>query len=321
MIVSGDGQVGYVGLELRDPLVVRALDDKGKPIKGQIVSFVVVRGGGTMFAGVSITNNDGLAQDFLTLGPTSLDNVVEARAVDPTTGEKLIFARFTARSVVNFALDFNDDYVTVPDHTDLDLSATWTIEAWVKPHNLSFPQHIVSKWNGGGDASYVLEISTAGGLRSAIHDDVNPTQVVESFGSLAANAWQHVAITLDNGTLRLYIGGALDRTFTGSQTPMNSTRPVSFGREGPPFGDWRYDGQIDEVRIWNIARTGPEIADYVDVRLGGSEAGLVGYWRFDEGDGDFIGDSTARGHDGVGGNGIGRDSYDPQWTTDAAPIR
>jgi alpha-tubulin suppressor-like RCC1 family protein len=101
-IVSGDGQAGPAGQELPDPLVVRALDDKGRPVKSQIVNFVVLVGGGSMFAGTSITDNDGLAQDFWTLGPELGENIVEARAVDPTTGEKLIFARFTATAVFGF---------------------------------------------------------------------------------------------------------------------------------------------------------------------------------------------------------------------------
>ncbi len=52
-----------------------------------------------MFAGVRVTNKDGLAQDYWTLGPEAGENVVEVRAVDPTTGEKQVFAQFTATGV------------------------------------------------------------------------------------------------------------------------------------------------------------------------------------------------------------------------------
>ena len=110
VIVSGQGQTGPVGAELPDPLVVRANDQKDKPLKGQLVNFVVVQGGGRMFAGSSITNTDGLAQDFLTLGPAAGQNVVEVRAVDPGTGEKLVFAQFTATAVAPSAVTrFTDE--------------------------------------------------------------------------------------------------------------------------------------------------------------------------------------------------------------------
>ena len=110
IIVSGQGQSGPVGTELPDPLVVRATGDKDKPLKGQLVNFVVVQGGGHMFAGSSLTNTDGLAQDFLTLGPAAGQNVVEVRAVDPATGEKLVFAQFTATGIAPSAITrFTDE--------------------------------------------------------------------------------------------------------------------------------------------------------------------------------------------------------------------
>jgi hypothetical protein len=95
-IVSGDGQTGLVGQELTNPLVVRALDGTGKAVKKELVNFVVTAGGGSMFAGASITDNDGLAQDYLTLGTEPGENVVQVRAVNPTTGQKHVYATFTA---------------------------------------------------------------------------------------------------------------------------------------------------------------------------------------------------------------------------------
>ncbi len=44
----------------------------------------------------------------------------------------------------------------------------------------------------------------------------------------------------------------------------------------------RFHGEIDEVRIWDIARSQAEITANKDVRLSGDEEGLTGYWRFDD---------------------------------------
>jgi hypothetical protein len=96
-IVSGDLQVAPVGTELPDPLVVRVLDDRGRPVRGQIINFRVVSGGGSVFAGSAETNGDGEARERWTLGPTPRDTQrVEARAVDPATGQALTFAVFRA---------------------------------------------------------------------------------------------------------------------------------------------------------------------------------------------------------------------------------
>lgn len=48
-----------------------------------------------MYAGASLTNKDGIAQEWFTLGPSG-PQVVEVRAVDPTSGAKQLFATFNA---------------------------------------------------------------------------------------------------------------------------------------------------------------------------------------------------------------------------------
>src|SRR5437764_12036625 len=96
-IVSGDGQSGPVGTELPNALVVRVLDEPGQGRAGQVVNFRVTGGGGSVFAGASVTNNSGIAQERWTLGTNTADaQRLEARAVDNVTGEALTFAVFTA---------------------------------------------------------------------------------------------------------------------------------------------------------------------------------------------------------------------------------
>lgn len=216
----------------------------------------------------------------------------------------------------SFALSFDglQQHTFTPDASDLDLSTTWTLEAWINPSdvNRSAFQHVISKWAGGGDASYTLEVHE-GRLRSGIHNGIDPTQAVESLALLRNDVWQHVAITLDNGTLRLFIDGELDRTVTGSQTPMNSTRPLSLGREGPPFNGWHYAGLIDEVRIWKVARSPKEIARDMNKRPSGRPDGLVAYWRMKEGSGQIAADETGNGHDMQLGDTPEADAADPIW--------
>ena len=100
VVVSGDAQRGAVGVELAAPLVVKAVKANGNPLPLQIVNFHVVSGGGSVFAGSSITDAHGVAQEYWTLGTAPGPNVLEVRAVDPTTGEKQTFATFTATGMV-----------------------------------------------------------------------------------------------------------------------------------------------------------------------------------------------------------------------------
>jgi hypothetical protein len=99
-IVSGQGQSGPVAQELPNPIVARVLNSGGNPVSGQIVNFRVVKGDGTVFAGAAITNAEGMVQERWTLGKSIADSqVVEARAIDASTGTALVFGRFVATAV------------------------------------------------------------------------------------------------------------------------------------------------------------------------------------------------------------------------------
>jgi alpha-tubulin suppressor-like RCC1 family protein len=100
VIVSGDGQTATVGTELSAPVVVRVTDDAGTPVPGQLINFRVVSGNGSVFAGSSLTNAAGEARERWTLGTIVADDQkLEARAVDPTSGEAIVFATFHATAV------------------------------------------------------------------------------------------------------------------------------------------------------------------------------------------------------------------------------
>jgi hypothetical protein len=95
VIVGGNNQSGAAGAELPQPLVLRIEDPDGNPVAGQIINWTVVSGGGAMFSGVTVTGASGTTLDYWTLGATGAQRV-EARAVDSTTGEAIVFAAFEA---------------------------------------------------------------------------------------------------------------------------------------------------------------------------------------------------------------------------------
>jgi hypothetical protein len=97
LVVSGDLQTAPAGEELAQPLVARVVDDRNRPVKNQLVNFVVISGGGSVFAGAALTNADGEARERWRLGTVAGDTQrVEARAVDPSTGAPIVFATFRA---------------------------------------------------------------------------------------------------------------------------------------------------------------------------------------------------------------------------------
>ena len=97
LILSGEDQTGSVGAELSTPLTVRVVDASGAAIGGQIVNFRVIAGNGKVFAGAAVTDAQGRAAERWTLGTVAAESQrIEARAVNPATGDPLVFAVFNA---------------------------------------------------------------------------------------------------------------------------------------------------------------------------------------------------------------------------------
>jgi uncharacterized protein YjdB len=97
-ILSGDNQTGEVETELPEPLTIlleESVRNKTKPVAGTLVNFVITQGGGSVYAGAALTDADGRAAEYWTLGPTPGTNRLEARAVTGM-GEKLVYDVFTA---------------------------------------------------------------------------------------------------------------------------------------------------------------------------------------------------------------------------------
>jgi hypothetical protein len=111
---------------------------------------------------------------------------------------------------------------------------------------------------------------------------------------ITQDSWFHVAATYDGGMVHAFINGVEK----GSKTPSGTLATTSTTLNvGSATNRNYFNGMIDEVRIWNVARSGTQIAQNMSVRLAGTEAGLVGYWRFDEGTGTTARDASGRGHD------------------------
>lgn len=99
LIVAGNDQSGIAGDELSDAVIVQVVDSMNEPVPGQIVNFRVTAGGGSVFAGVAMTDANGLARERWTLGTVAGPQKLEARAVDSNTGAALVFASFTATAL------------------------------------------------------------------------------------------------------------------------------------------------------------------------------------------------------------------------------
>jgi hypothetical protein len=211
---------------------------------------------------------------------------------------------------VNYAIQFDgaDDYVSIPDNNSLDVTTNYTIEAWIRPSSFASLSGIVSKYQNSGSYGYFLRLTNNGSSSTGItFDEMNTAN-----GLLTANTWYHIAAVNNNGTRIVYINGvSVGLTGTAASISANSD-PVRIGSD---YSSRYFSGNIDEVRIWNVARTAAQITDNKNVELTGNEPGIVAYYKMSNGSDITLSDNKVSGtaYAGTLNNG-------PVWVTSDAPI-
>jgi hypothetical protein len=98
-VVAGGQQRAPAGTELPHPVVVKVTDAHGVAVPNQIINFVVISGAGSVFAGTARTNAQGEAKERWTLGTVAGEQVIEARAVDQSSGDPIVFGTITATAL------------------------------------------------------------------------------------------------------------------------------------------------------------------------------------------------------------------------------
>jgi hypothetical protein len=170
----------------------------------------------------------------------------------------------------------------------------WTLEAWVKPADALggagvLVRRAVANLAGGGYAlNYTAGVETNGngGLRlyAGFTRPSGAAYIVRG-GIAPPGEWTHVAASYHSisRTLSLYTNGALavaTNFSLVSAPPVDGPGGETFLRIGEDLA-----GEIDEVRIWDRARAPAEIlANINHVVTGNDYAGLVHYFRFDDGE-------------------------------------
>ncbi len=213
-----------------------------------------------------------------------------------------------------FGLDFDgvDDYVAIADDPSLTMTNTMTMEAWINPDASANANRMIINKEG----EYEVALFSDDKIYWAFAN-TDPGWTWHDTGYTVTNGeWTHIAVVYDNGTVKTFVNGNVVDVYDGSGS-IGDSYPVLNelrigGRSNVPAGKF-FDGQIDDVRIWNTARTQGDIQSNLDAVLTGGEAGLAGHWSFSEGTGSATADSTATGNDGTLVDG-GAGTVGPQWT-------
>jgi hypothetical protein len=169
----------------------------------------------------------------------------------------------TATAKFGNALSFNgtSNYVSIPDASSLDLTTGMTLEAWVRPSNLTGWKTVMVK-ERSTSFTYALSANnnntTVANQRPDARVRTNgSTKTITGTSKLALNTWTHIATTYDGATFKLFINGVQVQSSAVTGLITTTTNPLDIG--GSPVLGQYFTGQIDEVRIYNRALTTTEI--------------------------------------------------------------
>ncbi|MCE3076330.1 LamG-like jellyroll fold domain-containing protein [Chryseobacterium gwangjuense] len=187
------------------------------------------------------------------------------------------------------ALNFDgvNDYIQTNFPGVLGTTAR-TVEAWVKTSTAA-GEMLIADWgsdttNGqrftvrlvaltGGNYSVRVEVKGGGLNGTAVVNDGN---------------WHHIAVTYDNSLssnqYKIYVDGVLNVQGGVGLTAntVSSTNLIIGRRIVASFGGY-FNGTIDDVRIWNVARTQANIQSSMNLEFCTAPSNLVAYYKMNDG--------------------------------------
>lgn len=204
------------------------------------------------------------------------------------------------------ALDFDGtNDVNISESDELDLNSTITVMAWVRRDNTGDHDAIFSKRNTFSAASpgYGLTLDSSGPARVEVSDGTTEYDFY-STKNIDSN-WHHITAIIDKNIAsnnKIYVDGVMDLdtgSNWGSVTGGIYSNAIS-ERVGLVQDDtFRMDGLIDDVKIYNYARTPAQILQDMKTTsssvLGATSGGVpepIAHWKFDEGQGQIAFDSA-----------------------------
>lgn len=166
-----------------------------------------------------------------------------------------------------------------------------TYQAWFRiPSIPANSDRILQRGNDGtGGWSLQIDVNAAGRLSAGI--SATPDTFITGTTVLTPNTWYQATFVFENNnSLRLYLNGNLEASIAiGNRTLRNSDNRLRIGVGN--LASEHFNGDIDEVRVWNKVLNATDILNTMNCELQATETGLVAYYKFNRGN-DSVNNST-----------------------------
>lgn len=183
-------------------------------------------------------------------------------------------------SSLNF--DGNNDFVNINTGSQV-IHAPFTVEAWVKPNSTTGTMNILST-RLPSEFGFDMKLSNGNKIYADIGNGSSWQTYFTPFAdySYAAGEWLHVACVVTTTSYRIYANG--NQVATGS---VNGNALLIDGTHHINIGSFNnnefFNGNIDDLKIWNTARTQQQIQDGMMCETVSAVPALAAYYNFNDG--------------------------------------
>lgn len=250
---------------------------------------------------ISFSGLSALDRDLIYVMPIEVTNVT---GIDVLASKTKTYFVFKGASLINVVADIAQN--NLPVHwKSVDLvraMKTITVEALIRVRDFGTVGGLKGEAMStifGIEGSFLVRLGDSGFPQNQVQL-VNPNGNFPEGNSdlgLPSNEWVHVAAVWDatTGDRIIYTNGVAVASDKGASGSVNLNSEECY--IGKAWNDERWlDGEISEVRIWNVQRTPEQIVANI-YSVDPASEGLVAYWKFNEGTGKQIKDHTANGND------------------------
>ena len=204
----------------------------------------------------------------------------------------------------NSALSFDgiNDFVDVGDNNPImNNSSEATISAWINSYDNATWRAIATRWNNYGSQNWWFGLADNGRLHFG--DGSNSVSYSNTDAYDNDGNWYYVTVTKNEHSINYYSNGVHVGSATSNVNVLtDSSEKLLIGAKNNASGSIPPDffhGLISTVEVWDRTLSQEEIVEYHNCSPTGYEAGLVGYWKFNEGSGSTAIDNSGNGNDGA----------------------
>ena len=185
-----------------------------------------------------------------------------------------------------YNFDGISNYIEIPNSNTINFSNYMTISLWLNSSQLNKSMRIIDKTTVSSADGYLLD--SGSGSNSNENDKIR--FVGANGGYVTSNSvdefkWYHLTLSFENGLIKFYINGVLDKSISATSNTLSSTNwPLFIGKSTnqSSCNCQLFNGIIDDIRLYSRALSSDEITQLYDSEKPATDlsTGLVAYYPF-----------------------------------------